>query len=64
MIVEDVTAELPEEFRGVKPDLIAQNIRRLEIDMEAEIMTIRMRYIDKIDHLQNVLMIARRQADN
>jgi len=64
VIVEDVTAELPEEFRGVKPDLIAQNIRRLEIDMEAEIMTIRMRYIDKIDHLQNVLMIARRQADN
>jgi hypothetical protein len=55
---------LPEEFKGVEPDLIAQNIRRLEIDMEAELATIRMRYIDKIEHLQGILKIARRQATN
>ena len=47
----ETTAELPEEFKGVKPEMIEQNIRRLEIDMEAEIATIRMRYIDKIDNL-------------
>ena len=40
--------------------MIEQNIRRLEIDMEAEIATIAMRYKDKIDNLQGVLKIARR----
>ena len=43
--------ELPEEFRGVKPEMIEQNIKRLEMDMDAEILTIKMRYHDKIDHL-------------
>jgi len=52
--------QLPEEFRGVKPEMISQNIRRLEIDMDAEIATIRMRYKDKIENLQGVLKIARR----
>lgn len=51
--------ELPEEFRGVKPEMIEQNIRRLEIDMEAEIATITQRYRDKIVNLQNVLKIAK-----
>lgn len=31
--------------------MIERNIRRLEIDMEAEIATIKTRYKDKIDHL-------------
>ena len=32
--------------------MIEQNIRRLEIDMQAEIATITMRYRDKIENLQ------------
>ena len=40
--------------------MIAQNIRRLELDMEAEIITIRSRYKDKIDNLQGVLEISKR----
>ena len=51
--------EVPEEFRGVKSEMIEQNIRRLEIDMKAEIATISERYRDKIDNLQSVLKIAR-----
>ena len=39
--------------------MIERNIRRLELDMEAEIMTIKARYNDKISHLQNVLRIAK-----
>ena len=53
-------AELPDEFKGVKPQMIEQNIRRLEMDMEAEISTIRQRYTDKIDNMKNVLKIAKR----
>jgi len=33
------------------------------MDMEAEIATIRQRYTDKIENLQSVLSIARRQAE-
>ena len=51
--------DLPDEFKGVKPEMIERNIRRLELDMEAEIMTIKARYNDKISHLQNVLRIAK-----
>ena len=61
MIREEEGAELPEEFRGVKPEMIEQNIVRLQMDMEAEIATIRQRYTDKIDNLQSVLAIARQQ---
>ena len=31
--------------------MIERNIKRLELDMEAEIATIRQSYTDKIDHL-------------
>ena len=43
--------DLPDEFKGVKPEMIERNIRRLELDMEAEILTIKARYTDKIAHL-------------
>ena len=48
---EKVEEDLPEEFKGVKPEMIERNIRRLELDMEAEILTIKARYTDKIAHL-------------
>ena len=49
---------MPDEFKGVKPEMIERNIRRLEMDMEAEIATIKARYTDKITHLKNVLQIS------
>ena len=44
----------------MRPEMIEQNIRRLEIDMEAEIATIRLRYQDKIENLRKVLSVARK----
>ena len=58
---EVVIEQLPEEFRGVPPAMIERNIKRLELDMEAEIATIKQRYRDKIEHLEGVLKIAQRQ---
>ena len=59
MAREEEVTELPEEFRGVRPEMIEQNIVRLQMDMEAEIATIRQRYTDKIDNLRSVLAVAR-----
>jgi hypothetical protein len=42
---------VPDEFKGVRVELLEQNIRRLELDMEAEIQTIRMRYEEKIRYM-------------
>ena len=60
---EEKEDALPEEFKGVKPEMIERNIRRLELDMEAEILTIKARYTDKIAHLQNILRIANGKQD-
>ena len=54
---------MPDEFVGVKPEMIERNIRRLELDMQAEIETIKARYTGKISHLQNVLRIANKQNE-
>jgi phage host-nuclease inhibitor protein Gam len=53
--------EIPDEFKGVRVDLLEQNIRRLQNDMEAEIQTIKMRYTDKIEYMKSVLSLAQRQ---
>jgi hypothetical protein len=34
----------------VGPDALEQNVKRLEIDMEAELETIRIRYVEKIKY--------------
>lgn len=47
--------EVPDEFKGVRVELLEQNIRRLEMDMEAEIQTIRMRYTEKIRFMKEVV---------
>ena len=59
--VEEPEEDLPDEFVGVKPEMIERNIRRLELDMQAEIETIKARYTGKISHLQNVLRIANKK---
>ena len=51
-------AQLPPEFQGVAPELIQQNIKRLEIDMQAELETIRARYQTKIDYMQNAYTLS------
>ena len=39
--------------------MLEQNVRRLELDMEAEIETIRMRYKEKIRFMQEVVRLAK-----
>ena len=60
-VAEEPEEELPDEFVGVKPEMIERNIRRLELDMQAEIETIKARYTGKISHLQNVLRISNKK---
>ena len=43
---------LPAEFQGVPPERIKQNIARLEMDMAAEIESIKLRYEAKIAYMQ------------
>ena len=50
---------VPDEFKGVRVELLEQNIRRLELDMEAEIQTIRMRYQEKIRYMEDVVRVVR-----
>lgn len=50
---------VPDEFRGVRVELLEQNIRRLELDMEAEIQTIKLRYQEKINYMQEVVRLAK-----
>lgn len=50
---------MPDEFKGIRVDLLEQNVRRLELDMDAEIETIRMRYEEKIRFMQEVVRLAK-----
>jgi hypothetical protein len=45
--------ELPAEFEGVPAGKIKENIKRLEQAMEAELETIRSRYMEKISYMQS-----------
>jgi hypothetical protein len=46
---------LPEELKGLNEDQLDQSVRRLKMDMEAELSIIRSRYQDKIEYFEEAL---------
>jgi hypothetical protein len=54
--------QVPDEFKGVRVELLEQNIRRLEMDMQAEIQTIKLRYQEKIRYMEEVVRIAKQAS--
>ena len=46
-----VNNEIPEEYRGLSSSQLECNIKKLEMDMEAELMSIRLRYETKINQM-------------
>ena len=53
--------QIPPEYRGQTAEQLSCNIKRLQTDMEAELMSIRMRYENKINHMQRALELMQQE---
>lgn len=58
-----VSEEIPKEFEGMSPEMLENQVLRLERDMEVEVNMIRSRYIKRIETLQKVLKLLRNERE-
>lgn len=49
--------QVPQEYQGQTSSQLDCNIKRLETDMEAELMSIKMRYMTKINGMKQALEV-------
>lgn len=54
---EEQKDKIPAEYKGLSSNQLECNIKRLENDMNAELMTIKLRYENKINSMKDALKL-------